>query len=134
MTCGLLGANDSAPIVKVGAESAMGRQEVPASRLSHSPPLPTPASQWAASVGSTARAATRPEFGLLRSGTPWYKGAGPILVHTGDAPEVPTVMVMVFEAPVEAPSVTKTVKVKTPGVKGVPTISPVGSSTKPSGR
>ena len=53
-------------MVRVGAESEIGRQEVPASWLSHTPPFPTPTSQCVESLGSTAIEATRPElkFGM----------------------------------------------------------------------
>src|SRR5262245_30543407 len=70
MMSGLLGAKAMAPVASVGASSVIGVQVSPESRVSHTPPLPTPSSQRLESRGSTAIEATRPErsvFGLL-----WY--------------------------------------------------------------
>src|SRR5262245_4052438 len=62
MVFGSLGANATAPIAKVSHASLRGSQLVPASRVSQTPPLPAPASQWLSSLGSTAIEAMRPSF------------------------------------------------------------------------
>src|SRR5436309_9594142 len=79
MMLGSLGAKATAPVASVGAESVRGTHDVPASRLSQTPPLPTPISQWLTSDGSTAIEATRPEFTFVERAS--RRGAGPMLVH-----------------------------------------------------
>src|SRR5438105_1993169 len=74
-----LGAKATAPTANVGASSVSGAHVVPPSRVSQTPPLPTPISQCNRSRGSTAIEDTRPE--LARRRGPSGKGAGPRLVH-----------------------------------------------------
>ena len=113
MIMGSLGANAIEPITSVGAASAIGRNDVPASRVSQIPPFPKPTSQWPVSLGSVAMDATRPALRL--SGTaalnPRCIGAGPIRFQTGTAPAVLTISLNCRDAIPEKLSITTAVKV-----------------------
>src|SRR5258708_22807237 len=86
MIAGLLGAKASAPMASEAWSSVFGDQVTPVSRVSHTPPIAPPTSQWALLVGSTAMLTIRPEVGSTGVICAFMKGAGPKLIHCGPPP------------------------------------------------